>query len=166
MNDDAMLVEFIRYDVWANQTLLKTCELLSPEQLVAGAPGTYGTIYRTLEHLVDSEAHYYSLLAGEPLPAPFKWADRPPVADIRAYYGAVGEAVVQAAGRVRPDDVVHQHWQAGPVTYKALTVLIQIVNHGVEHRTNITTIISALGLPAPDLDGWSYLSANWDRLGL
>jgi uncharacterized damage-inducible protein DinB len=161
---DSMLVEFVRYNAWANLKLLDACQALTPEQLAAGAPGTYGTIYRTLQHLIDSEAFYYSLLTGEPLPAPFRWADQPAVAQIRAYCAEVGQAMIRAAGQVRPDDVVREECQGGINSYKALTLLIQTVNHGVEHRTNITTIISALGLASPEVDGWGYMWANLDRL--
>jgi uncharacterized damage-inducible protein DinB len=70
MNDgpDSMLLEFLRYNAWANLRLLEECEKLTPGELSLGAPGTYGTIYRTLEHLVDSEAYYLSLLTGEKVP--------------------------------------------------------------------------------------------------
>ncbi len=60
-------------------------------------------------------------------------------------------AALQAtAEHVPPESVVHQR---------------QIVNHGVEHRTNITTILGALGVALPEVDGWSYMWANRDRLG-
>jgi uncharacterized damage-inducible protein DinB len=163
--NEPMHVEFIRYNTWANLRLMEACENLSPEQLAAGAPGTYGTIARTLEHLVDSEAFYYALLTGETLPPPFNWKENPPVAEIRRYYGLVGQAMVGAAARVSLADVVHQKWEGGTASYKALALLIQVVNHGVEHRTNITTILTAHGAPAPELDGWSYMWANRDRLG-
>jgi uncharacterized damage-inducible protein DinB len=162
---DSMLVEFIRYNTWANQRLLQACESLSAEQLAAGALGTYGTVERTLEHLVDSEAFYFSLLTGGKLRPPFSWDDRPTVAQIRAYATVVGEAMIRAAGQVRPSDVLHEQPSIGTNSYKTITLLIQVVNHGVEHRTNITTILSALGLPAPAVDAWGYMQANRDRLG-
>ena len=79
---ESMHVEFIRYNTWANLRLLEACEALSPEQLAASAPGTYGTIARTLEHLVDAEAFYYTLLTGETLPPPFNWKENPPVPEL------------------------------------------------------------------------------------
>jgi uncharacterized damage-inducible protein DinB len=162
---DAPLVEFIRYNTWANLRLLEACETLSPEQLAASAPGTYGTIARTLEHLVDSEAFYYKLLTGQTLPPPFRWEDNPAVPAIRAYYDQVGQAFIEAAARANPAGVLHQKWQGGSAAYKALALLIPIVNHGVEHRTNVTTILTGLGATPPELDGWSYMWANRDRLG-
>ncbi len=83
---EPVYLEFIRYNTWANRRLLAACQVLSPEQMAAGGPGAYGTVARTLEHLVDSEAFYCSLLSGQPVPAPFRWDDQPPIAAIWAYY--------------------------------------------------------------------------------
>src|SRR5437868_5652683 len=119
MSEPAYL-EFIRYNTWANQRLLAACAALPPENLSAGGPGAYGTVARTLEHLVDSEAHYCLLLSGQPVPAPFRWDDQPPVTAIRAYYEQVATALQAAAGRVPPESVVHQRWQGGGASYQAL----------------------------------------------
>jgi uncharacterized damage-inducible protein DinB len=164
---EAMHLEFIRYNAWANRRLLAACEALTAEQLAAGGPGAYGTIARTLEHLVDTESFYTLLLSGQGVPAPFDWKASPPptVAAIRAYYERVAQALLAAAAQVTPETVVHQRWQGGEASYKALALLIQAVNHGVEHRTNITTILSSLGVPTPEVDGWSYMWGNRERLG-
>ena len=45
-------------------------------------------------------------------------------------------------------------------------VLIEVINHGVEHRTNVTTILAQLGIKAPGIDGWGYLSSHQDHLGI
>jgi CheW-like domain/Histidine kinase-, DNA gyrase B-, and HSP90-like ATPase/DinB superfamily len=83
--NEPILLEFIRYNTWANARLLEACEGLLPEQLATGGPGAYDTVARTLEHLVDSESFYCLLLTGQSVPAPFRWDDPPPVAAIRAY---------------------------------------------------------------------------------
>jgi uncharacterized damage-inducible protein DinB len=164
-SSDSMLVEFIRYHVWATLHLLDTCQKLSPDELGSTTPGTYGTIYDTCVHLIRADAFYVFLLTGERLPPPFNWDDQPTIAQMRAAYGSqVGNALIQAAGRVKDTDVVRQDWQGETVAYRAVTVLIQAVNHGVEHRTHITTILSQLGLEPPEVDGWSYLWSNLDRL--
>jgi len=162
---EGMHLEFIRYNAWANRTLLAACEALTAAQLAAGGPGAYGPIACTLEHLVDSESFYTLLLSGQAVPAPFDWEAPPPVAAIRAYYEQVAQALLAAAAQVTPETVVHQRWQGGEASYKALTLLIQVVNHGVEHRTNITTILTTLGVTPPEVDGWSYMWGNRERLG-
>jgi uncharacterized damage-inducible protein DinB len=34
--------------------------------------------------------------------------------------------------------------------------MVQIINHATEHREQINSMLSALGVTPPDLDGWSY----------
>jgi len=50
-----------------------------------------------------------------------------------------------------------------PTTDLQFTRHAQIMNHGVEHRTNITTILNQGLQTPPDVDGWGYLAALPDR---
>jgi uncharacterized damage-inducible protein DinB len=34
--------------------------------------------------------------------------------------------------------------------------MVQVINHATEHREQITSMLSALGVTPPNLDGWSY----------
>ncbi|MCL4507588.1 MAG: DinB family protein [Chloroflexi bacterium] len=162
---EGTIVEFARYNVWANLRLLKTCEGLSAAQLQTSAPGAYGTIYDTLVHIIQGENLYIKLLGGPDQPPPFRWEDKPAVADIRRYAEQRGPALIDTMRRANPDDIVRQQWEGGVDVYRAVTVLIQLINHGVEHRTNVTTILAALGVATPEIDGWGYMWANRDRLG-
>ncbi len=55
----SMLDDAFAHHIWATERLIDTCEALDPQQLDAGAPGTYGTIHRTLHHLVESDRWYH-----------------------------------------------------------------------------------------------------------
>ncbi len=46
------------HHVWATLTLMDTCATLTPEQLDASVPGTYGPIIDTMRHLVGADAAY------------------------------------------------------------------------------------------------------------
>ena len=35
-------------------------------------------------------------------------------------------------------------------------VMVQIINHATEHREQIKSMLSALGVTAPSIDGWDY----------
>ncbi len=162
---NAALVEFIRYNNWANRLLLEAAQSLTIEQLNTGEPGAYGTIYETLRHIVHAEARYANRLQGHvPEPA-LDMEGSPSLAEVAAYAEQVGRDLLAAAEAYTPDHVVRQSFQGQPIAYHALALMIQIVNHGVEHRTNVTTILSQLGVEPPDLTGWGYLWAHNDRLG-
>ncbi len=160
--------EFLRYNRWANLALFDLCCQLSPEVLASTQPGCYGTVYETLRHIVRGEVRYYWLLTGQRLQPPFSWDSQPSVAEMRAFAEQVSSALIQVAGEYAdPERMISEVEENGEVvTYNALTLLIQIVNHGVEHRTNITSVLAAQGLQAPGIDGWAYLFARPERLKL
>ena len=35
-------------------------------------------------------------------------------------------------------------------------VMVVVINHATEHREQISSMLSALGVTPPNLDGWSY----------
>ena len=157
------LIEFIRYNNWANAQLLEVCLKLTPEQLAAGAPGTYGSIHATLGHIISAESSYIRRLTGVRPQPPFKWEDRPALADIAAFAPTVAQAMLEAVQNTPPLQIVHEEGDGWTFDYQARGLFIQVVNHGIEHRTNVTTILSALGLPELEIDGWGFLTAQGER---
>ena len=163
---ESTLVELIRYNNWANAQVLAACQELTADQLAAAAPGAYGTIHATLGHIIHAEANYIGRMTGNrPLP-PFKWEDAPSVADLSAFAEHVADALLDAAHRIPPTQIVHEEEDGLFIDYQARHLFMQAINHGIEHRTNITTILSGLGLAAPEVDGWGYLFSHPDRFEL
>lgn len=160
---DAPLLEFMRYNNWANQQVLSACQALSEDQLAAAASGAYGTIRATLQHIIRAESRYAFRFTGTYREPPFKWEDSPSLDALAAYHAHVAADLLDIASRVEPGHLITAEWDGKPVRFQALALFIQVINHGIEHRTNITTILSALGLPAPDVAGWEYLWTHQDR---
>ena len=140
---ETTMAEFIRYNNRANQQVLEACQKLTEDQLAATMPSAYGTIRDTLEHIIEGEAFYVGLLTGNRPQPPFQWKASPGLAEMRDYATHVGNALVDAINHIRPTDRIDEEDQGNTFHYQAPAVFIQIINHGVEHRTNITTILSA-----------------------
>jgi uncharacterized damage-inducible protein DinB len=161
---ETFLVELIRYNNWANHQVLQVCQNLSEDQLDTAAPGAYGTIRLTLLHIIWAEADYVGRLTGaRPYPSLFKREDQPTVDGLSAFADDVAPALLDAVQRIPPKHIVHEEEDSNTFDYQARGIFIQIVNHGIEHRTNITTILSSLGLSAPGVDGWGYMEAHADQ---
>lgn len=163
---ESTLVELIRHNNWANAQVLAACRELSADQLDAAAPGAYGTIRDTLEHVIRAEADYVGRMTGDRPQPSFRWGERADMADLAAFADQVGGALLDAVQRVPPTQLVHEEENGLFIDYHARHLFMQAINHGIEHRTNVTTILSGLGLPAPEVDGWSYLFAHPDRFEL
>jgi uncharacterized damage-inducible protein DinB len=150
---EPVIVEFIRYNNWANTQIFAICQTLSADQLAAAAPGAYGTIRDTLRHLVHAEADYVARLNGKP----FKWEDQPNLAGLAAVAGQAAAGLLEAVQRIPPTHMVHEEEGSLTLDYQARVLFMQAIEHGIEHRTNITTILNGLGIPSPELYLWGYM---------
>ena len=160
---ESTLVEFIRYNNWANQQVLAACKDVSESQLTAMIPGAYGSIRDTFKHLLRAEADYINRITGNRPQPSFKWEDGPSLAEMSAFAAQVGEAFMDTIQRIRPTQIVHEEEDGQTIDYQARQLFMQVVNHGIEHRTNITTFLNSHGLPVPEVDGWGYMWAHRDR---
>jgi uncharacterized damage-inducible protein DinB len=160
---ETTLVELIRYNNWANAQILAICQKLTADQLATAAPGTYGTIHRTLGHMISAEADYIGRITGQRLQPTFVWEDGPALADISAFASQVADALLDVVQRIPPTQMVHEEENGLTMDYQARHLFMQAINHGIEHRTNITTILASLDIALPEMDGWGYLFAHADR---
>jgi uncharacterized damage-inducible protein DinB len=153
------LAEPLRHNAWATLELLSTARALAPEQLAATVPGSFGSILATLQHVVAAEGFYQSLVTGH-WPA-WRWpADQP--ADLDTLERAARESAAFWEHFVtRPHDparlVVVPDPREDKIHDVALGVILtQVLDHGTDHRSQVSTILSAIGVTPPRLDGWAY----------
>jgi uncharacterized damage-inducible protein DinB len=157
-----LLPEFFRHNQMMNQRLLDACRQLSPEQLAATVPGTYGSIGASLVHIANSQSGYAArlldierpeLLADDPFPGFETLTDRMARGNAQLLEVAASGASDRKV-RVTGDDPPGVWWM--PVSL----FLLQAVNHGTEHRSQVATILTQLGIQPPEMDGWTYFLAS------
>lgn len=158
MNNN-LLVKFFEHNNWANIQTIQICSALSGEQLDAEPhSATKGNIRQTLMHLVSSQRGYLALLT---LPVEDRRRQHKPLAFEELKHSAIqsGEgllALLKDESRLpttrleTTDGYYVEPW----------VVFLQIINHATEHREQINSMLSALGVTPPDLDGWSYGEAT------
>jgi len=144
----------LRHNTWANSALIEFCRSLDPVAHESAAPGTYGTIERTLQHLIGAQQWYTELLTGELIgPRLRRNGPRPALDDLAAVAAATGQRVVAVAESDEPSRRI----TIDPGRRSTVGVILaQLVHHGNEHRTQITTILGANGIEPPPLSGWAY----------
>lgn len=147
------LEKLFEHNNWANMQIIQACAALSDEQLDAEPQSvTKGTIRRTLLHLVHSQQGYLLLLT---MPVDKRLNVAPTFAEFQESARASGEGLLALArGDQKPfgarltttDGFYTEPW----------VVMLQVINHATEHREQINSMMNALGVTPPDLDGWSY----------
>lgn len=158
---DLPLVALFRHNLWANLRLLDACAALDEQQLEATTPGTFGTVYRTLRHIVGAELSYLRRLSGRQPELPLQREDNPDVTALRAYARFSGEGLIDVAARTGPADILQVEWDNGKIwSVPASLLLAQALNHASEHRSQVMTILTLLGIEPPDLSGWMYIEEH------
>jgi uncharacterized damage-inducible protein DinB len=156
----AGLPDFFQYNLWANLSLLDFCTGLSDAQLDATVPGTYGTIRETLLHLLAGEEGYARHFTGTyPTTPPLNdLTTAPGLDELRRRAEMSSKELITIAGQADLDQIFHL--DGGTYDCPAVIVLIQALDHGIDHRSQICTVLSQQGLEAPCLDAWCYNDAQ------
>jgi uncharacterized damage-inducible protein DinB len=150
MNDG--WIDGLRYNTWATRELLAVCRELSEEQLAATAVGAYGSIIDTMRHIISCEASDVLRLTGERPSWDYELDDN---ADLDELARRVDE--LEACWErflLTPFDAERTFlipWHdVGARAVPAGIFLIGALHHGIEHRSQICTILTAIGVEPPD----------------
>jgi uncharacterized damage-inducible protein DinB len=152
----SLLKDAFGHHVWASLMLIDACAKLQPQQLATSAPGTYGSILMTLRHLVGSDCSYLSVTSDgrrsmidpDPMELP----------ELRAIMEENGE-LWQSLLESEPDADLWQvrHRPDGSETHATMSIrLAQALHHGTDHRSQVCTALTMLGIEPPDIDVWEY----------
>lgn len=163
MTSRPILVELFRHNLWANAEMLAACHPLSDEQLETEVLGTYGRVSQILVHLARAQGGYVrTLTEWQPGPEhrleydePFPGVDR-----ITEHLRFTGERLVGAAQNASADGVLEGTWNDEPYRFPTWVVLLQAAHHATEHRQQLATALTSLGIEPPEPDVWTY----WDSI--
>jgi uncharacterized damage-inducible protein DinB len=152
------LPDFFRYNLWANLRLLDACAQLTDAQLDATMGGTFGSIRETLMHIFASEEGYARHFTGTaPTPRLKEMTTFPGIDELRRRAELSGKALITIAEQGDLDQIFLL--DDGTYECQAIIVVIQAINHAIDHRSQISTLLSQQGIEPPELDAWSYNDA-------
>ncbi len=152
----SLLGDAFAHHVWATLRLVDTCLALSPEQLGTAVPGTYGSILETVRHLVGADSSYLFVTSGERTPLINE--DHMSLPELRAAMEGRGAAWSRVLAQdLDPDAVFVRHRDDGSETHAPMGIrLAQALHHGTDHRSQICTALTTLGVEPPAIDVWDF----------
>jgi len=153
------------HHVWATIGLIDACLPLTAKQLETTVPGTYGSILDTFRHIVGADSSYlFVLTGGEVAEVDEASLDLPAM---RAEMVRNGERWTKLLARdLDPAASVTRLRDDGSKSHAPLGVrLTQATQHGTDHRSQIATALTSLGLEPPDIDVWAFASSQ-DRISV
>ena len=152
------LVKLFEHNIWANDQIVEACYALSDEQLDTEPQSvTKGTIRRTLVHLVSSQESYLGTLT---LPLEERLQPRTvPFEELKESARVSGAGLLAIARSEQKSSTDQLQTRDGFITWPWV-LMLQVINHATEHREQIKSMLSALGVTPPDIDGWDYGEAT------
>lgn len=154
------LADAFAHHVWATNRLIDACDSLTDEQLQATADGTYGSIIDTFRHLVASDRSYLAVLSKERVARiDEEELDLAAARHVMEENGSEWARVV--AQLDDPDEITVRTRPDGTGNRAPAGIRIaQALHHGTDHRSQIATILTTLGIEPPDIDVWEFASLD------
>lgn len=154
-----ILEKLFEHNNWANLQIIKVCYALSDAQLDAEPKSaTEGSIRTTLTHIVSSQQSYLRTLT---LPLDER-RERiiVPFAELQESARSSGEALL-ALTRDQSGFFAQTKLQTRDGYYvEPWVLMVQLINHATEHREQIKSMLTAMGITPPSIDGWDYGEAT------
>jgi uncharacterized damage-inducible protein DinB len=152
----SLLGDAFGHHAWATLRLIDVCLPLSADQLETSAVGTYGSILATMRHIVGSDTSYLFVLSGGRVAEIDE--DSMDLTGLRAVMEANGPAWASLLARdPDPEADVLRHRDDGTDSIAPMGIrLAQAIHHGTDHRSQICTILTSLGVEPPEIDAWDY----------
>jgi len=153
----SLLEDAFEHHVWATVTLIDTCLTLSPEQLETEVPGTYGSILETMRHFIGGDSWYLFDITGDR--ACRIENEEMDLQELRAVIERDGQAWSDVLAKepdpatiVKEVDETDGYERDASVGIR----LAQALHHGTDHRSQICTALTALGVQPPSIDVWDF----------
>jgi uncharacterized damage-inducible protein DinB len=152
----SILSDAFDHHVWATLRILDALAGLSDEQLATTVPGTYGSILETARHLVGADRWYLFTLSNGAVGGIAE--ESMSIADLRdamAPTAASWRALLET--NPDPDEDFVLTRDDGSESHATWGVrLAQAVHHGTDHRSQLATALTTLGITPPDMDVWDW----------
>jgi len=153
----SLLEAAFAHHVWATLRVVDACLDLGAEELETNVLGTRGPMFETLRHVVAGDTDDLFILTGD---RAFDIDVEPmSLAEARVVMERNGSGWAEFISRsLDPDAIVHevdmtdgyQRW--APVGFR----LAGALDHGTDHRSQICTALTTLGVEPPAIDVYSF----------
>lgn len=152
-----ILADAFSHHVWATLRVIDACLPLTEAQLASPVPGTFGSIIDTVRHLVSADRSYLALLSDGKVAGidedQEQQMDLAALRDAMATNAPVWAEVI--AADLDAEQVLVRHRDDGSEVHAPLGIrLAQVVHHGTDHRSQVCTALTNLGITPPEIDVW------------
>jgi len=160
MIDGAYVLRMARYNRWQNENLYSAADRLSESERQRERGAFWGSIHKTLNHLLWGDQMWMSRLTGS-APPPVGIADSASLhagwAVLKAERSSFDQTIIDWAAAIEPS------WLAAEMTYYSLAVqrevttprwvlVTHLFNHQTHHRGQVHCLLTQAGERLSDTD--------------
>ncbi|RIK45030.1 MAG: hypothetical protein DCC55_00700 [Chloroflexi bacterium] len=162
--DVTTICSIYAYNTWANERLFATARQLTPEQFVATAHASFGTLRDVLVHLVNAQRGWLARVRLETPSPGLRAGDFPDLAALVAVWRSIDAAMNEYVGgltKAELAEVIRYTDSAGRLNaYTRGQMLFHQANHAAQHRSEVALILTQMGYSTGDLDYRRFLDAT------
>jgi uncharacterized damage-inducible protein DinB len=148
--------EMAQQNLWANHRLYAACARLTDEERRAPRASFFGSIHRTLAHILVVDRYYVGTLVDGDAPRPGEDAEdlAGDFATIRASQAASDRRLLGYCEGLAPATLASSVSLAGekPRVERVAEVLPHLFQHQIHHRGQVHAMLSGTPVPPPQLD--------------
>ena len=144
------------YHYWARDRVLAAAQFITTEQLIEPQGHSFDTLQATLVHLMNSEQMWLGRWQGQADKPPLNPADFPMVDGIRMYWESIQMRLHKFIDGLEPEALNHviryTNLKGVTLTFPLWQMLLQVVTHGVHHRSEAATMLTEFDHAPEPLD--------------
>ena len=154
------MLEYLRslynYSDWANTRILNTAEALTTEQFVKHLDYSLWSFRRTAVHLMSAQWIWTSRWKGTSPERMLNFEEFANLAAVRAHWERVEAGtqtfLAELTAERLAEDIAYTTTEGTPRNYPLTPLMLQVVNHGTQHRAEMAMMLTDFGYSPGDLD--------------
>ena len=155
---------YYRYNHWANERILDAAEGLTRQELTAANALGWGSLLGSLQHILGAETGWFRFLFG--LDDGERDGDYRDISALRERWQQSNATLWRCLDGLAAGDMRRVHsGRRGDREYSWVLwqVLIHVVNHGTQHRSECAALLTGLGHSPGDMDFSQFLYERYGR---
>ena len=144
------------YNSWATERILSAADKVSDGQFLAPASSSWGGLRGTLVHLMSAEWVWRSRWQGASPTAHLRAEDFPSVPALRVRWREEETAMREFVAKLTEPDLArtikYTQMRGGVGAEPLWQLMIHVVNHGTQHRSEVAALLTEYGQSPGDLD--------------
>jgi uncharacterized damage-inducible protein DinB len=155
------IITLYEYNYWANERVLAATTRLPDELYNIPTQMSHGSLHGTLVHTLTAEWIWLKRCQGESPASLFRTEEFPSLEYLRQRWQGEEQAMRTFLAGLSDQDleqVIHYNTTDGvPMEQVLWQILVHVVNHGTQHRSEAAILLTDYGFSPGDLDFITFL---------